>query len=107
SFSFFASFFLFSKEKKKSCFLNPPVSYADIPLFKGDKITPLPCRASPLKEETIFAANAMKITKATPKTNIQKACAASTEKGKQKRLRSQRRTARNERFRRTGLKSQA
>ena len=33
---FFCFFFLFSKEKKKGNFLNPPVSYADIPLFKGD-----------------------------------------------------------------------
>ena len=55
---------------------NPPVSYADIPaqgtplgrLFKGDKATPLPCRASPLKEETICVANAMKKTKTTFKT---------------------------------------
>ena len=43
---------------------NPPVSYADIPaqgtplgrLFKGDKATPLPCRASPLGEETVLLA---------------------------------------------------
>ena len=44
-----------------------------ISLFKGNKSTPLPCRASPLKEET-FAANA------------QNANTAHTGKGKQKRL---------------------
>ena len=66
SFSFFASFFLFSKERKKR------------KIIRRTMFAP-----------TICAANAVKITKTVCASNIQKACNASTRKGNNRRLQAQ------------------